>query len=134
MCQVYDRAALLAHQGRVRLLVEQDGTRETHTDRKMPGIGDMLGVSEIKEVKGRPRQAEARELLQKLADQVSPTTTELATAAEQKLAQLFASRRDRCLWRLRKSCCLLRRVCWCSFPALSCEFAMSRRQFELQMW
>ncbi|CAN0098462.1 unnamed protein product, partial [Ectocarpus fasciculatus] len=40
----------------------------------MPGIGDMLGVWEIKEVKGRPRQAEARELLQKLADQASPTT------------------------------------------------------------
>ncbi|CAM9424096.1 unnamed protein product, partial [Ectocarpus fasciculatus] len=42
------------------------------TTREMPGIGDMLGVWEIKEVKGRPRQAEARELLQKLADQVKP--------------------------------------------------------------
>ncbi|CAM9112322.1 unnamed protein product, partial [Ectocarpus sp. 6 AP-2014] len=43
----------------------------------MPGIDDMLGVWEIKEVKGRPRQAEARELLQKLADQASPTTLNL---------------------------------------------------------
>ncbi|CAM9730353.1 unnamed protein product, partial [Ectocarpus sp. 13 AM-2016] len=72
VCQVYHRAAFPAHQDCVRLLVEQDGTRDRQIKRKMPGISDMLGVWEIKEVKGRPRQAEARELLQKLADQVKP--------------------------------------------------------------
>lgn len=36
----------------------------------MPGLSDMLGVLEIKEMRGRPRQAEAREMLEKLRDQV----------------------------------------------------------------
>ncbi|CAM9143405.1 unnamed protein product, partial [Scytosiphon promiscuus] len=38
----------------------------------MPGVGDLWGIWEVKEVKGRPRQTEARELLQRLADQVKP--------------------------------------------------------------
>lgn len=37
----------------------------------MPGLGDLLGILEIKEMRGRPRQAEAREMLEKLRDQAS---------------------------------------------------------------
>lgn len=37
---------------------------------KMPGLGDLLGILEIKEMRGRPRQAEAREMLERLRDQV----------------------------------------------------------------
>lgn len=39
---------------------------------KMSGVGnDSLGILEVKEMKGRPRQVEARELLERLRDQVS---------------------------------------------------------------
>lgn len=38
----------------------------------MPGLGDdSFGILEVKEMKGRPRQEEARELLERLCDQVS---------------------------------------------------------------
>ncbi|CAM9113167.1 unnamed protein product [Hapterophycus canaliculatus] len=37
----------------------------------MPGVHDLWGIWEVKEVNGRPRQTEARELLQRLADQAS---------------------------------------------------------------
>jgi len=36
----------------------------------MPGLGDLLGILEIKEMRGRPRQSEAREILERLRDQV----------------------------------------------------------------
>lgn len=67
VCQVYDCAALRAPPRSCVCLPSK-------TARKMPGVGDMLGVWEIKEVTGRPRQAEALELLKRLADQASPTT------------------------------------------------------------
>lgn len=41
----------------------------------MPGLGDSLGILEVKEMKGRPRQVEARELLERLRDQASRGTT-----------------------------------------------------------
>lgn len=37
----------------------------------MPGLGELLGILEIKEMRGRPRQAEARHMLGKLRDQAS---------------------------------------------------------------
>lgn len=37
----------------------------------MPGPGDLLGILEVKEMRGRPRQAEAKEMLEKLRDQAS---------------------------------------------------------------
>ena len=37
----------------------------------MAGLGNLLGILEIKEMRGRPRQAEAREMLEKLRDQAS---------------------------------------------------------------
>lgn len=46
-----------------RLLQNQEG--------EMPGLESLLGVWDVKSVKGKPREHEAKQLLEKISDQVS---------------------------------------------------------------
>ena len=57
----------------------------------MPGLGDSLGILEIKEMRGRPRQAEARETLERLRDQVRLAAASAATAVMETKQTVFPS-------------------------------------------